>query len=74
MTPSELAQHLATLAPLGLSKPRLAALWGYASHSSIYQMLAGKQRVPEPMAAWLRELAAWWEQHRRAMQADPPPR
>lgn len=61
MTPSDFRTTLATLEPLGLSARRLAALWGYRSETSVRQMLAGTQRVPEPLAAWLRALVAWAE-------------
>lgn len=64
MTPTELRDHLATLQPLGISARRLGALWGYASHTTIRQMLAGRQRVPDDLAAWLRALHAWWQAHR----------
>ena len=63
MTPTDLRATLATLAPLGLTARRLAALWGYKSEVSIRQMKSGRQRVPDPLAAWLRALVAWAEQH-----------
>ena len=59
MTPADLRATLATLEPLGLSARRLAALWGYKSEVSIRQMKSGRQRVPDPLAAWLRALVAW---------------
>ncbi len=63
MTPSDFRTTLATLAPLGLTARRLAALWGYKSEVSIRQMKSGRQRVPEPLAAWLRSLEKWLEKH-----------
>lgn len=60
MTPAEqLARHLATLAPLGLSGRRLAALWGYASENTIRRMVAGTQPIPDDLAAWVERLAGW---------------
>lgn len=63
MTPHQLRATLATLAPLGLTARRLAALWGYRSETSVRQMLAGEQRVPDALAAWLREFEAWATRH-----------
>ena len=63
MTPADLRQTLATLAPLGLTARRLAALWGYRSETSVRQMLAGEQRVPPALAAWLRAFEDWSASH-----------
>ena len=63
MTPSDLRATLATLAPLGLTARRLAALWGYRSETSVRQMLAGEQRIPPDKARWLRNLEKWLEKH-----------
>lgn len=65
MTPTALAQTLADLHPLlGEGRQRLAHLWGYASETSIRNMLAGRQRVPDDLAAFLVELRALVERHR----------
>lgn len=64
MTAHEFSRLLETLEPLGLNTRRLAAIWGYASHTSIRQMAEGKQAVPPEIAAWLRLLAAWWDRYR----------
>ena len=65
MTAHHLATILHDLAALGLTKEHLARLHGYRSATSIRQMLAGKQSVPDDMAAWLRRLHAWWIANRR---------
>lgn len=59
MTPDTLRAHLSTLAPLGLSAQHLARLFGYASRNSVRQMLAGKQAIPDDLAAWVDGLARW---------------
>ena len=64
MTPARLSTILSDLHPLGLSGCRLAALFGYASATSVKQMRAGKQSIPAPMAEWLEDLHAWWLAHR----------
>ena len=63
MTPADLRTTLATLAPLGLTARRLAALWGYKSEVSIRQMKSGRQRIPPDKARWLRSLEKWLEKH-----------
>jgi plasmid maintenance system antidote protein VapI len=66
MTPARLSEILSDLHPLGLSARRLAAMWGYGSHTSVKQMQAGKQAVPPDMAAWLETLHGWWTANRPA--------
>lgn len=64
MTHTQLSALLADLAPLGLTQRGLAALFGYASKTSIRRMLAGEQPIPDHLAAWVRGLHRWWEGHR----------
>ena len=64
MTPADLRSTLATLAPLGLTARRLAALWGYRSDNSVHKWLRGESPVPPHIASWLRQAEAWWEANR----------
>lgn len=70
MTPTTLAETLAELHPLlGDCRARLASLFGYASETSIRNMLAGKQRVPDDLAWFLTDLRTVMRRHE-----VPPPR
>lgn len=59
MTPARLTEILVQLEPLGLSRRRLAALWGYASDNTVRQWERGLVEIPTPVAQWLRRFAAW---------------
>ncbi|MBR0663993.1 helix-turn-helix transcriptional regulator [Roseomonas hellenica] len=50
---------------MGLSSRALAAVFGYAPTAG-YEWESGRNAIPEPVAAWLENVARFWK-------ANPPP-
>ena len=61
MKSDELRETLTELRTLGLSQRNIADLFGYGSHSTIYQWLNGATTVPDDVARFLRSLRQWWK-------------
>ena len=60
MNREELRETLTELRAIGLSQRNIADLFGYGSHSTIYQWQTGATTIPDDVARFLRSLRQWW--------------